>query len=414
MLDITIIQNFLIALALGALIGLEREYAIYRRKGHEYAGIRTFPLIALFGAFSAYLGDLISPLILVVGMILVGLLIIVAYFTLSKIDRKHTGAISEVAGFLTFFIGVIAYHGETTLAVVLAVIMTIILFARSVLHNFAKHINKQEMIDTLKFVVVAFVILPFLPNKGYGPYNIFNPYTIWLMIVFISGISLVAYVALKWLGEKGIVLAGLLGGLASSTATTVSLAHRSKKETKTYKALALGVVLANVAMLTRIIFIAFILNRELFFKIITPLSILGIISLVFSYFFWKKVRKIKGKFELGSPFTLVPALKFGLFFAIILVLVKLADIYLSTKGVYIASFISGFVDLDAIAVSLSQLANNNLLLETAKNGIIIAALTNIAVKGGIAFWIGGRKFGKLVLGLFSVLIVIGLGLMFLL
>jgi len=412
MVDVTIIQNFLIALALGALIGLEREYAVYRQKGHEYAGIRTFPLIALFGAFSAYLGEIISPWILIVGMAMIGTLIIVAYFSLSKIDRKHTGAVSEVAGFLTFFIGVLAYQGEIILAVVLAVTMTVILFARSVLHNFAKHINKQEMIDTLKFIVVAFVILPFLPNQSFGPYEIFNPYLIWLMVVFVSGISFVAYIALKWLGEKGIVLAGLLGGLASSTATTVSLSHRSKNENKVYKALALGVILANVAMFIRILFITFILNRELFSKTVIPLSILILVSLVFSYFFWKKVKKIKGRVKLGSPFTLVPALKFGLFFAIVLVLVKIADAYFSTKGVYLASFISGLADLDAITVSLSQLANGNLMIETAKKGILIAALTNMAVKGGIALWIGGRKFGQLVLGLFAVLIAIGIGLFF--
>jgi len=414
MFDITLLQNFLVAIILGALIGLEREYARYRKKGHDYAGIRTFPLIALFGALSAYLGDIISPWIIITGIILIGSIIVVSYFAVAVKARKYLGATSEVAGFLTFFIGMISYYGELTLAVTLAVIITIILYSRSVLHRFAEHIKQQELTDTLKFALIAFVILPFLPNKGYGPFEIFNPFIIWLMVVFISGISFAGYILLKWRGEKGIEIAGLLGGLIGSTPTTLSFSVRSKKEKKIYKALALGVMLANGVMFLRVLIEVFVINRSLFMKVLPLMLILIFAAAVFSLIVWRKSKSIKGRIELGSPFTLGPALKFALFFAVILALVKIANIYLSSKGVYLVSFISGFANMDAITVSLSQLARTSLDERIARNGIIIAALTNLSVKAGITLFFGGKRFGRLTLGFFVLLIVIGLAAMFLL
>src|SRR3989344_7699825 len=137
-------------------------------------------------------------------------------------NKRYHGATSEVAGFLAFFMGVLSYFGEVQLAVVLTVIITVILYSRSVLHNFAQHLKKEEMRSTMIFAVIAFVVLPFLPNKGYGPYGLFNPFLFWLMVVFISGISFVGYILMRWVGEKGMVLGAMLGGLASSTAVTLS------------------------------------------------------------------------------------------------------------------------------------------------------------------------------------------------
>ncbi|MBI2102942.1 MgtC/SapB family protein [Candidatus Woesearchaeota archaeon] len=413
MLDINLIQQFLVALVLGALIGLEREYAHYRGKGQSYAGIRTYPLIALFGALSAYLGELISPWILLIGMVLVGGLILIAYFNMNEHVHKYVGATSEVAGFITFFIGVVVYYNQTLLATVLAIAMTIILYARSVLHNFARKMEKKELADTLKFVVIAFVILPFLPNKGYGPFEVFNPYQVWLMVVFISAISFVGYILLKWFGEKGITLAGFLGGVASSTATTLSFSERSKKETRIFRALALAVILANVAMFGRILVLIAAVNIHVFWQILPSILILLVLTGIFSYYLWKKARKVKSKITLSSPFTLWPALKFGLLFAVIVALTKVANVYLSTRGIYLVSFFSGFVDVDPIVLSLGQLAKTAISEKVAHDGILIAMLTNILAKGGLAYWMGGRAFGKIVLSFFLVLTLIGIGLLYL-
>lgn len=421
MVEIIILRNLLIALALGALIGLEREYARYRKKGHDYAGIRTFPLIALFGALSAYFSDIFNPWILVVGIILIGILIVISYFLVNEKTRQYHGATSEVAGFLTFFIGVITYINELRLAVALTIIITIILYARSILHHFAERITKHELSGTLKFAVIAFIILPFLPNQSYGPYEFFNPFMIWLMVVFVCGISFVGYILMKWFGEKGIELAGILGGIVSSTAVTSSFAERSKRETKIFKALALGVILANGVMFFRILVEVLVLNSALFLKLIPPMLILAAATVVFAYFLWRNIQKvkeasgkIKGKIQLSSPFSLGPALKFGAFFAVILALAKLGYIFFSTKGIYLASFLSGFADVDAITVTLSQLALDNIEVEVARNGIIIAVLTNIAVKGGIAYLFGSRKFGWTILAFFLFLALLGAGMIFLL
>ncbi len=413
MLQLPFLQSFGIALLLGALIGLDREYARYKERGHEYAGIRTFPLIALFGALAAYLGDRISIWVFLISLLIMGILIIIAYFIVA--DRKHIGATSEIAGLLTFFIGVLSYHQEYIFATVLAIIITIILYARSMLHSFAEKMKPQELSATLKFAVIAFLILPFLPNRWYGlggflgGIELFNPFITWLMVVFISGISLIGYVLLKWIGEKGIVMTGMLGGLVSSTAVTTSFAERSKKEPKLYQALVLGVILANGIMFIRVLVEVSVINPLLLVKLLLPLLSLALVTAIVSLVLWERAKKVKGKIHLGSPFTVKPALKFALFFAASLALVKVAHLFLASKGVYVISLLSGLTDVDAIVVSLSQLAKNNgLAEEIAQDGIVIAVLANVAVKGAIAWWLGEKKFGKIILGIVALLVVVGL------
>ncbi len=414
MVELALIQNFLVALAFGAFIGLEREYARYRKGSKDYAGIRTFPLIALFGALAAYLGEQFSPYILVAATILIGGLIIAAYYSISKSGPAHTGATSEMAGLVTFFLGVLAYHEQFVLGTVLAIAVTLILYLKSFLHRFAKTLQPSEMRDTIKFAIIAFVILPFLPDQGYGPNGLFNPFKFWLLVVFISGISFVGYMLVKWIGSKGIPMLGVLGGVASSTATTSSFAEQSKKARTLYRSFAVGVILANGIMFIRVLVEVFVVNRTLYYSMLLPFVILIAVTALLGYVLWRKAANAQGSLELSSPFTILPAIKFAIFFAAVLGIVKLAETYLSTQGVYAVSFLSGFADVDAIALSLSQLANGTLALETARNGIIIATLTNIASKAGIAYWFGGKQFGRIVVATFTFLILLGLILVFLL
>ncbi|MFH1682309.1 MAG: MgtC/SapB family protein, partial [Candidatus Woesearchaeota archaeon] len=378
----------------------------------SFAGIRTFPLIAVAGSIIAYLGTLTSLWFLMVGSLACFSLIVAAYINSTK-DSKYPGITTAVAALISFLVGILVIYEQATLAVIIAITTAILLYAQNFLHQFAKKIKREELADTLKFAVIAFVILPFLPNKGYGPHEIFNPFVIWLMVVFISGISFAGYILMKWFGEKGIELAGIFGGLVSSTAVTSSFSNRSKKENLPY-ALALGVILANTVMFFRILVVAFVINRNLVLTLLLPIGILAVISLVFSYFLYQRAKKVKNtKIELPSPFTLTPALKFGVFFALILALVKIADLYFSSNGIYLISVFSGFADVAAITISLSQLAKETLASNIARNGIIIAALTNIAVKGGIAYLFGSKKFSRIVIGLYLLLILVGVGLIFL-
>ncbi len=412
--ELVLIGHFLLAILLGALIGLEREYARYRKHSHDYAGIRTFPLISLFGALSAFLGEILNQWILVAGITLMGALIVVSYFVFSSSSRKYHGATSEVAGFLAFFIGILSYYGEIRLAVVLTVVITILLYSRSVLHHFAEHLKKQELRDTLKFALIAFVILPFLPNKDYGPLGLFNPFMMWLFVVFISGISFAGYILVKIFSKRGIEFTSILGGLASSTIVTSTFANRSKKQPNSYKLLALGVILANGVMFFRILLETLAVNEDLFVAILLPILILAAATVLLSYFLWKKTDSVREELQLKSPFSLGPALKIAFLFTAISAFVKLAQAYLPLQGVYAVSLISGLAQADAITISLSQLGGSSIPLEIARNGIMIAASANILLKGAIVFFFGERKFSGLVIGAFALLLLLSALMLFLL
>ncbi|HLC97166.1 MAG TPA: MgtC/SapB family protein [Candidatus Nanoarchaeia archaeon] len=406
--NLLLLRNLLIALALGAFIGLEREYARYKKRGHDYAGIRTFPLIALFGALAAFFSDLVSPWIFFISILLMGVLILLAYVFSNKGKLPHIGATSEVAGFLTFFIGALSYYGEILLAIILTIAITIILYARSLLHQLAEHIQPKEMASVIKFLVITFIILPLLPNRWYGPYDIINPYLIWLMVVLISGIGFVGYIALKWFGEKALSVTGVLGGLASSTAVTMQFARRSKKEAALSRALATGVILANGVMFLRVLLVTAVVNLALFWSLFLPLAGLILLTAIFGYVLLQKMKKNNGKMQLQSPLTLKPAIQFALLFAGILALVKIASVFFAAKGIYVLSFLAGSVELDAIVLSLSQLAKNGILQETAQKGVLLAVVGQLLVKGSLAYWLGGKAFRKLVVSSFALMAALGI------
>ncbi|MBI1968595.1 MgtC/SapB family protein [Candidatus Woesearchaeota archaeon] len=405
--NLFLLRNLLIALALGAFIGLEREYARYKKRGHDYAGIRTFPLITLFGALAAYFSDLLSPWIFFISILLLGILILLAYVFSNQGKLPRIGATSEVAGFLAFFIGALSYYGEILLAIILTIAITIILYARSVLHELAERIQPKEMAGVIKFLVITFIILPLLPNRWYGPYDSINPYLIWLMVVLISGIGFAGYIALKWFGEKALSITGLLGGLVSSTAVTMQFARRSKKEAALSRALATGVILANGVMFLRVLLVTAVVNLALFWSLFLPVAGLILLTAIFGYVLLQKMKKNNGKMQLSSPLTLKPAVQFALLFAVILALIKITSVFFAAKGIYVLSFLAGSVELDAIVLSLSQLAKNGILQETAQKGVLLAVVGQLLVKGSLAYWLGGKAFRKLVVSSFALMVALG-------
>ncbi len=409
MVETALLLRFAIALALGLLVGLEREYAWYKGRGLKHAGIRTFALISLFGALCAYVGQIINVWVFIIGSVVLAAFVIVRYFTIAEHERKYVGATSEISAFVMYFIGGLCIYNELRLATLVTIAITTILYARSLLHNLAKHMSKEEMADTLKFVVIAFVILPFLPDKGFGPHELFNPYITWLLVILISGISFVGYILMKWYGERGIPVAGIIGGIVSSVAVTTSFSHRSKKQLGVFRALGLGVILANGVMLIRVLIEVFAVNRDFFATMFIPIAILEVITVVLCYILWNKTKSThEHGIELGTPFSLWPAVRFALLLTAAFGIIKLAGIYFSQSGVYLVSALSGFADVDAAALSLSQLAGQTLDFTTARNGILLALMANMATKGAIAYFTGGPKFGKLVVGLFSVLLACGI------
>ncbi len=407
-MDLFLILKFLIALAIGALIGTERERKQFKRV--EFAGIRTFTLIALLGVISAYI-SLYYPYFIILSFLGLILMVALSYYQ-SSMDGGDIGITTEVVALLTFILGALCLTDDGLLiAPIIAIIITVLLASKSYLHHFIRRISEKELINTLKFLIIAFVILPLLPNQTMGPLEVFNPYQIWLIVVFISAISYTGYVAIRLIGpERGLSLTGIIGGLVSSTAVTTAMAARVKETESLIQIAVFATVIASSMMFIRILFEVLVINTSLFWPLILPMLSMGVTGVFLAYIIWKITREkeIDTDIKLKNPFSLKPALIFGLLFIAILFLSKIADIYFGSAGIYVTSLISGVADVDAITISLALLAKDTVSQEVAVNAITLAAISNTLVKFLIALFFGSRKFGKLIGIIFAVIIIIGL------
>ncbi len=268
-MHIELILKFLISFAIGALIGTERERK--QSKIKEFAGIRTFMLIAVFGTSSAFLSTF-YPNFIIIAFLGLSAMVGLSYITSMKEDGD-IGITTEVVALLTFILGALCFSDEGLQIVpILAIIITTLLAVKPYLHTFARRISQKEIINTLKFLIVAFVILPLLPNQTMGPLDVFNPYQIWLMVVFISGISFAGYILMKFIGpEKGISATGVIGGLVSSTAVTTAMAARVKESDFVIRAAVFATVVASSMMFLRVLFEVSVINPTLIGLLAAPM-----------------------------------------------------------------------------------------------------------------------------------------------
>ena len=407
-MHIDIVLKFLIALAIGALIGIERERKQVNKS--EFAGIRTFILIALFGILSTYLNE-IYPNFLILSFL--GLIVLVGLsYIASTREEGDIGITTEVVALLTFILGALCYTDEgVRLAPIFAIIITVLLAAKSYIHKFVRKISEKELLNTLKFLIIAFVILPLLPDQAIGPLGVFNPYQIWLVVVFISAISYAGYVLMKLIGaERGLGLTGIVGGLVSSTAVTTAMASRVKESEFIIRAAVFATVVASSIMFLRILFEVLVINPDLVPLLMVPMLSMGVLGIGLGVLAWKttRVKEVGEKIKFKNPFSLRPALLFGVLFLIILFVSKIADIYFGSSGLYVASIISGVADVDAITISMALLAKTTISQDVAVTAITIAAISNTVMKFGIALFIGTRRFGQIIGLIFAAIITIGL------
>ncbi len=388
--------KFVIATLLGSLIGLERQFAVWRvteEADRGYVGIRTFSFYALIGAVSAYLGEFYGPVVIVASF--VGILLLIAgyyYFTAERLGDR--GITTEVSSLLTFWIGVIVVKGNIILGVAVAVIITFLLSLKPRTERLIKKITEEELFAIMEFVLVSFVILPILPNKGYGPYDFFNPYEIWLFVVLILGVSFAGYIAIKIIGPgKGIGVTSILGGLASSTAVTLSFARRSATNPELSMPLSMGIVTASSIMFFRMIVIIWIINRSLALTVLAPLALAGTAGILYSIYLLYKSRSVTGSQEvkLSNPFRLSQGIYIGVLYSVIIYLVEWAKHRWGTSGVTWISFISGLPDVDPIILSLSKLGGEKISLALAAKGVVLAAIANSITKLLLAGILGSRK-----------------------
>ena len=419
--DTTILYRFGAALFIGLLIGLQREVAYSGRPKAQdrlFAGERTLALMSLVGCTAAMIADqLNSALPFVAIVLLMGAWITVSYFVSAW--RGNMGMTTEVAALLTVLAGALCYWDQLALAAALAVATTVILSLKLEMDRLVEQITGEDVTATLKFAVITAIILPVLPDTPIGPppLDVLNPRTIWLMVVLISGINFLGYLLFKVVGTRqGIGLTGLLGGLASSTAVTLSFTQRSKLEPALGKSFALAIIAAWMVMFGRILVVVAILNKALLPLIWLPISAAGLVGLAYAaYLYFSQHPEEEGQFEISNPFELWPAVKFGLIYAVILLISRAGEYYLGNTGVLFSSVFTGLADVDAITISVSQLSNApaGLALATAATAIVLAAMANTVAKGTIVLTGGSRSLRRAMLPGLLLILAAGIGLAFL-
>jgi len=372
----TLTLKLAFSLAVGFLIGLEREY---RMKEDIFAGIRTFPLISLLGTLSAYIYDNYwrGIFFLTFGGVLT-LTLMNFYFS----AKEHRGITTEITALLTFILGIMVYMGMYYEAGALSITITLILALKETLEGFVHRLSEEDIRNILKFIAITALIFPLLPDRYYGPFDAFNPREIWKMVIIVSSIDFLAYILLRWKGHRYIWLWGAIGGLMSSTAVSFNFARMSRKYPSLRDSLIAGIILAWLVMNIRVLVLTGIVNPPIALKLLLPMLLLSIIYSAGVAFYLKKhlTAQQAATFNFSNPFHIRNALQFGAIYMVVVFAARLLSHYLGEKGIYLASFLSGIIDVDAITLSLSQMSRSTLALETATAGILIAVLSNAFFK----------------------------------
>ncbi len=440
-IPLAIIWNLGIALLLGLIVGIEREFQHYKQHIQIFAGIRTFTLFALFGwltgFFTQQLGEFTLILVAISGMIALSM---VTYVVMVW-KKNLIGITNEISALIVFFLGILVSYNYVLIALISAIVMTTILSYKYYLHKVAQKLHVEEIHAGLKLGIISVVVLPLLPDKPYSlvdiPYTeqffqtfpsffhflqnaqIFNPFRIWLLVVFICALSSIGYVLIKTIGpKKGIGITGAIGGIVSSTAVTSTFSEISKRA-KTYNTFAFGVIVAWAVMLIRTLFIILVLNKTLFSSVF---NIIGIMILAAAccatYVYFKRTpkgKKAETSLVFTSPFALIPALKLTLFFVIFLFFSKFLQYWLGSTGIYLACILAAFTATDATIISVVTLFSaGEIALSVAVTGILLTILSDTVGKTGIAYFFGEKHFAKLVaIAAGIILLVAVIGILFL-
>jgi uncharacterized membrane protein (DUF4010 family) len=395
-----IFLKFGVALALGFLVGIQREYSRDHGDQDIPAGIRTFALMGLLGCTAAMVADEFNSVFAFVAIFLIaGLFVCISYFIHAW--KGNTGLTTEFATLITLLAGVLVYFDYFALTIAIIVATTGLLSLKIEMHKFVRGLSRDDIMATLKFAVITAIVLPVLPNQNFGPepFNIFNPFKIWLLVVLISGISFVGYILIKIIGaHRGIGLVGILGGLASSTAVTLTMTQRSRSTPELSRSFAQAILLAWTVMFVRLFIVVAAVNPKLMPELWLPILGGTLAGLLYCFFLFLKDRTTNRNEAISfvNPFELGPAIKFGLLFSVILLISKAAQIYLGHAGIYLASLVSGLADVDAISLSVADMSlpGKSLAVEIAGTAIIIASVSNTVLKGAVAAITGSPELRK--------------------
>lgn len=407
-----ILLHFAIALGLGLLVGLQRTWS-----DHPEAGVRTITLITLLGVACAEIAPEVGGWVVAAGLLAVGAFLLMANASLNRSLENHDlGITSEVAALVMFTVGAALGLGMTVPAVVLGGLVAVLLHWKDPLHDLADRLGRKDFEAVIRLVLIALVILPVLPNRDFGPFQVLNPFEIWFMVVLIVGISTAGYVAFKLFGTRsGAVAAGLLGGLISSTATTVSYARRSAARPARSPAAALVITLASMVVFGRVLVEILVVSPGFFRQTALPLTTMMAFMALISGALLLRTRDEEGHElrEQEPPSDLRAAIVFGLLYAAVLLAVAFAREHLGTGGLYAVAFISGLTDIDAITLSTAQLMKSDGLDPSMGwRVVMVGALSNLVFKGGVVMALGHRGLRRRIAVVFSVALAGGAALLY--
>jgi uncharacterized membrane protein (DUF4010 family) len=401
--ELEILGRFAAALAVGLLIGLQRQFALGTSRRELALGVRTFALFSVAGFASAMLSTLAdTPVVFGASFVVLGGLVVAEY--VRQVSSGRPGLTTRVAAMLTMLIGALAVRGSLTLVAALGVTTTALLSFKVEMHRFARHLTRDDLFAALKFALVSAVILPVLPDRDLGPapLDALNPYRIWLFVVLVSGIGFIGYALVKWKGsEKGIGLTGLVGGIASSTAVTVGFAKRSGGAPKLARLLASAVLLAWTVMFVRVGVVLLLINPVVLAGTWPCLAAGCAAGLLACAVLWRSNRKEEdGKgVALSNPFELGTSLKYGAIFAVVLLLSRVALLRFGNTGLYATSFLSGMLDVDAVVLSTARMQQGAVRIDAhaASIAVALAAVANTVFKAAICWFSGGSRFRRAIL-----------------
>jgi len=400
--------KIVVVLFLSFLVGLEREEHKSSTR-YSFGGVRTFPLIGLIGYAVALLskGELLP---IAIGLAVVGAFLLMSYHQ-KLCSSAASGVTSEMAGLMTYLVGVLVYKEEFWIATTLSVASMFLLEMKGFLENLSIRIAPEEILTFTKFLLLSAVILPVLPNTPLGPFEI-NPFKTWLVVVAVSGVSYASYVIGRLTKEKsGILLAAVLGGAYSSTVTTVALARRAKNEDQPHLFSGCTLIACGI-MYLRLAALLGIFNRGLADKLAVPFIILAGGAAVFGWV-WSRIpdpvsKELKREYTPRNPLEMRAALIFAGLFLAMLVATHAVAVHLGSAGVYGLAGVMGLADVDPFIMGMTQSAGTVTTLSVAAWAVAIAASSNNVAKGCYAFSIAGGRTGRMSLLLLLGLSIIGL------
>lgn len=401
MAPLGILQTVGIALVLGMLVGLQREI-----KDKQIAGFRTFGLVTVFGAIVGLIAQETGGWVIVAGFLSIIAVIVMGNVIKLQTERVQYGMTTEVSLLLMFSVGAWLPYGSWTVAAAIAGGTALILYSKPQFKGIIGRLEDTDIRAIMQFVLISLIILPIVPNETYGPFDVFNPRLIWLLVVLITGISLIGYLLYKFVGQRaGVLLGGILGGLISSTATSVSYARLSLSGPSAAHSAAVVMVIASSMTYVRMLIEIGVVAPGHFYELALPVVILAVVTIAVAWYVYSRLPATGVEVpEQKNPSELRTALGFAAFFVLILFLMAAANHWLHDEALFAVAIVSGLADMDAITLSTAHLVSEGAIdVDRGWRLILTAFVTNTLFKFGIAVSLGHAGLRRHLAGAFGVI-----------